>query len=109
MIRLTDDIKHDNSAFRRTGVAQRLQDLRINTLIITGMQTEFCIDSTVKAAYELGYQVIIPEYGTTPLDTPCLKAEQIYAHYMHCVWNRTAAEVLPLEKVLERVNSGSIT
>lgn len=42
-----------------TDLHQRLQDKHIDTLIITGLETEICILATVSGAVDLGYRVIL--------------------------------------------------
>jgi nicotinamidase-related amidase len=46
--------QHPNS-FDRTLLHAQLQQAQIQHLVITGMMTHMCVDSTTRAAYELGY------------------------------------------------------
>ena len=48
--------KHFPSAFRATDLQQRLEDDGIDTLVICGAMTHMCIDTTVRAAFDLGYR-----------------------------------------------------
>lgn len=57
--------KNYNSAFKETNLHEYLKSKDINELIITGMQTDYCIDTTVKVAFEHGFQIIIPEKTNT--------------------------------------------
>jgi len=45
------------------------------------MQTEFCIDTVVRAAYERSYKVTLVSDGHTPFDTRGLAAAGIIAHH----------------------------
>lgn len=54
-----------NSAFKETGLHAYLQETGIEQLVIMGMATNFCIDTTVKVAFEYGYQLAIIKDGTT--------------------------------------------
>ena len=48
--------KHYPSAFRETDLHQRLQAEGIEELIICGAMSHMCIDTTVRAAFDLGYR-----------------------------------------------------
>ena len=45
-----------------------LKEVNEDTLMIVGLQTNFCIDATVKSAFERGYKVIIPKDTNTTFD-----------------------------------------
>lgn len=47
--------KHHPNSFRETGLLEYLQGLGITRLLIAGMMTHMCIDTTVRAAVDLGF------------------------------------------------------
>lgn len=47
--------KHYPNSFRETGLLAHLQGLGITSLLIAGMMTHMCIDTTVRAAVDLGF------------------------------------------------------
>lgn len=47
--------KHYPNSFRQTGLEQYLRDRGITELVICGMMTHMCIDTTVRAAFDLGF------------------------------------------------------
>jgi nicotinamidase-related amidase len=49
--------KHWPSAFRRTGLSQRLGDLKIENLIVTGVLTDSCVTESVFDAVYQGFRV----------------------------------------------------
>lgn len=51
--------KHYPNSFRETGLDEHLKDSGISKLIVVGMMTHNCVDSTVRAAYDLGYKCIV--------------------------------------------------
>jgi len=51
--------KHRGSAFTGTKLAEMLNDLAVDTLIITGFCAEYCVLSTYRAASDLGYTPIL--------------------------------------------------
>lgn len=50
--------QYPNSFFKTT-LQQTLKDLAIEQVVITGMMTHMCVDSTTRASAELGYQPIV--------------------------------------------------
>ena len=53
--------KHDKNAFLNTDLLELLKGWGIERVVITGMMTHLCVDATARAAYDLGFQVIIAE------------------------------------------------
>ena len=56
---LPDEIifkKHYPSSFRDTPLLSYLQKNNINELVIAGMMTHMCIDTTTRAAFDLGFK-----------------------------------------------------
>ena len=67
----TDDIhlvKHYPNAFRETRLNAELKRLDANDLIVVGMMTHMCIDTTVRAAADLGYRVTLLGDATATRD-----------------------------------------
>lgn len=93
--------KRYNSAFKETGLHEYLQKKQIHTVLLTGMQTEYCIDTTCKTAFEKGYQVIIPRNATTTFDHGEFTGAQLVKFYEDEIWNHRFAKLLPLEDVLK--------
>jgi nicotinamidase-related amidase len=100
--------KYYNSAFRQTNLQSYLRSKQIETLVIVGMQTEYCFDTTCKVAFELGYDVIIPEKTNTTFDNDLLSAKQIYTHYNYYVLNNNFAKVLSIENVIHLIKQENI-
>jgi nicotinamidase-related amidase len=53
----------------------------IDRLVITGMQTEMCVDSACRGAVALDYRVALVADAHTTYDTPMLRADLIIAHH----------------------------
>ncbi|HFI0271304.1 TPA: cysteine hydrolase family protein [Streptococcus suis] len=88
-----------NSAFKETGLHSYLQKQKINKLIIMGMATNFCVDTTIKVAFELGYKVAVIQDGTTTGYTGKLDAEDLIDHYQN-IWSWNFAQVDTLENII---------
>jgi nicotinamidase-related amidase len=53
--------KNSSSPFNGTGIDQLLRNLGINTLVVTGMATDMCVETTSRDAADRGYKVIAVE------------------------------------------------
>ena len=73
--------KTASDAFLRTALSEILASRAITKLIICGLQSEFCVDSTVRRAMALGYPVVLVADGHTTVDNGLLSARQIAAHH----------------------------
>lgn len=49
-------VKHFPNSFRETGLHAYLQSQQVTHLVICGMMTHMCIDATVRAAKDMGYE-----------------------------------------------------
>jgi nicotinamidase-related amidase len=91
--------KQYNSAFFKTGLKDYLDTKKIDTIILTGLQTEYCIDATLKSAFDNGYNVIIPEQTNTTFDNEYLSGQKLYEFYNYKIWNNRFAKVLSVDEV----------
>lgn len=48
--------KHFPNSFRDTGLQEVLAKLGVKELVIAGMMTQMCVDTTTRAAFDLGYK-----------------------------------------------------
>ena len=74
-------VKTHCSAFQDTDLAARLKAMDADRLIVCGMQTEYCVDSTVRSAFERGFEVTLVSDAHSTGDTHALKAKDIIAHH----------------------------
>ena len=68
-------------AFHRTDLGDLLRRHGITTLVICGMHTEFCVDTTTRRALALGFPVFLVEDAHTTEDKGHLSALQIIRHH----------------------------
>lgn len=52
-------LKHYPNSFRETGLGEHLKSLHVTRLVLAGMMTSMCVDATARAAFDLGYEVIL--------------------------------------------------
>ncbi|MFW9878850.1 MAG: cysteine hydrolase family protein [Candidatus Thorarchaeota archaeon] len=73
--------KYYPDSFLDTNLEEQLRMREINFLIIAGLATDMCIDTTVKSAFSHGYKVTLIKDAHSTMDSEVLKASQIIAHH----------------------------
>ena len=87
--RLDEDLlvrKRACDSFYETGLEGLLRERNVRELLISGYATDFCVDTTVRAAMSLDFQVIVAGDAHTTVDRPHLEARSIVEHH-HYVWD----------------------
>jgi nicotinamidase-related amidase len=73
--------KHTPDSFHETILRDELEKMGIKKLVIGGIQTEYCVDTTSRRAFSLGYDVTLVEDGHGTWDNRYITAEQVIAHH----------------------------
>lgn len=73
--------KHACDAFFETRLQEELAARGVKQLVIAGCMTQYCIDTSVRRAVSLGYDVLLASDSHTTADTSTLRFEQIIAHH----------------------------
>jgi nicotinamidase-related amidase len=73
--------KTASDAFHKTDLHTMLQARGVTSLIACGLQSELCVDSTVRRALALGYPVTLVADAHSTIDNGVLTATQISAHH----------------------------
>lgn len=92
-----------NSAFKGTGLLEYLKGKGEKDVIIVGLQTDYCIDATVKCGFEHGFNIIVPSYGNTTVNNEFMLAEQSYKYHNEFMWNGRYAECISMEDTIKRM------
>ena len=95
-------VKTINSCFGNKDFKQYMKSREDKRLMIVGLQTNYCIDATVKSAFERGYEVIIPEGTNSTFDNDYMTGETAVRYYNEDVWDGLA-DVVPFEEALEMI------
>jgi nicotinamidase-related amidase len=82
--------KRATDSFHETELQSVLKDLGVSSLIICGLQSEFCVDTTTRRALALGYPVQLVSDGHSTMDSAVLNAQQITAHHNETLANITS-------------------
>jgi nicotinamidase-related amidase len=79
-------VKDVPNAFLGTDLEQRLRSEGIDELVIAGMMTSMCVDATVRAAVDLGFEVTVvgdacaaPDLAYGGVEVP---GEQVHAAFL---------------------------
>lgn len=72
-----------NSAFIGTDLRQRLDELQIKTLVITGIQTDHCVSTTARMAGNFGYDTIVVSDATATFDRTAPTGEKFPSQLIH--------------------------
>lgn len=100
--------KEYNSAFHKTELREYLESKEIDTIILVGLQTEYCIDATLKSAFDYEYKIIIPKETNTTFDNEYLSGEKLYEFYNYKIWNKRFANVLSMDDVIKILLDNSL-
>ena len=68
-------------AFLRTNLQELLQSRHVGHLVVCGMHTEFCVDTTVRRALACGYPVTLVADAHTSSGNAVLTPQQVIAHH----------------------------
>ena len=90
--------KRYNSMFKETGLKEYLDQQGIQQLVLCGMQTEYCVDTSVKVGFEYGYKLVIPEGAVTTFDGEDIPAETLNEFYEN-IWEERFADVLDYKTI----------
>jgi nicotinamidase-related amidase len=95
--------KRATDSFHDTELQAVLQQRGITDLVICGLQSEFCVDTTTRRALALGYPVQLVSDGHTTMDNAVLKAALISAHHNETLVNITSfgprVRAIPAEQI----------
>jgi nicotinamidase-related amidase len=90
-------VKTRCDAFFRTELDAKLKARGIERLVMAGLQTEYCIDTSVRSAMSHGYKVVLASDAHSTFDSPDLKAADITAHHNRVL--RSFAEIVPAAEI----------
>jgi len=94
-------VKTINSCFGNRDFAAYMEQQEDKRLMVIGLQTNWCIDCTVKSAFERGYEVIIPEGANSTFDNDYMTGEVTYKYYNEEIWPDVFAECVTFEEAID--------
>ncbi len=90
--------KETPDSFLRTTLRDELESRGIGRLVLAGMQTEYCVDTTCRRAFGPGYDVTLAADAHGTWDVGNLTAAQIVTHHNEVMGNGFA-EVVPSAEI----------
>lgn len=95
--------KSTPDAFLRTELEAALRGTGVEHLILCGMHSEFCVDTTARRALALGFRVTLVSDGHTSAGNTAISPQQVIAHH-----NATLTNISSFGPRVHAVPSGSI-
>ncbi len=97
-------VKHYPNSFRDTTLHELLKKNEVSRLVIAGMMTHMCIDTTVRAAFDLGYECIVAGDGCATrslgFDNNIITAEDVQRSFLAAL-NGTFAKVVKADQIYD--------
>ena len=97
--------KHYPNSFRDTRLLSYLHEEHLKRLVICGMMTHMCIDATVRAAFDHGFECLVAE-DACATRTLIHKGHSIPANYVNLSFlaalNAIYARVLTTEEIISQ-------
>ena len=100
-------VKTINSCFGNRDFRDYMERQEDRRLMIVGLQTNYCIDCTVKSAFERGFEVIIPEGTNSTFDNDYMTDETACRYYNEDVWEELADSVT-MEEAIDLLGSSPV-
>lgn len=98
--------KHFPNSFRDTPLLERLREFKVAELVIAGMMTHMCIDATTRAAFDFGFECLIPSDACATkdltLDGKSVPADAVH-HAFLAALNGTYGRVTTAAEVVAAV------
>jgi nicotinamidase-related amidase len=90
-------------AFFETSLDEDLAALGVKRLVVAGCMTQYCVDTSVRRAVTMGYDVVLAADGHSTADAGDLRFEQIIAHHNNALdgfdAGSHAVEVRPIANI----------
>ena len=96
-------IKTINSCFGNNDLANYLRESKEKVLMIVGLQTNFCVDASVKSAFERGYKVIVPKGTNSTFDNDYMDRETTYKYYNDMMWPERFASCISVDDAIKMI------
>ena len=99
-------IKHYPNSFRETPLLEHLRTLNVSRLVVAGMMTHMCVDTTVRAAADLGLSCLLAHDAcatrTLSFQGRTVEAKDVQAAFLAALQG-LFAEVLPAAEISRRL------
>lgn len=97
--------KHFPNSFLKTELASQLIEKGVNKIVVVGMMTHMCIDATVRAAVELGFETTLIQDACATRELSyqdqVVPAEQVHYAFVSAL-NGMYANVISIDEFLQQ-------
>lgn len=94
--------KHAPNSFRDTPLLTHLRERQVSRLVVAGMMTHLCIDTTVRAAFDFGFGCVVAHDAcatrSLAFNGAAVSAEQVQTAFLAALGG-VFAQVLPAEAI----------
>jgi nicotinamidase-related amidase len=94
--------KHEPNSFLNTDLLELLKNWEIDRVVICGMMTHLCVDAAARAAYDLGFHVIVAEDACATRDLQyrdtTIPAEHVHKAFLAAL--KSYGKVMKSEEIL---------
>ena len=97
-------VKTASSSFTNRDFAAYMEKQEDKSLMIIGLQTNYCIDATVRSAVERGFRVIIPEGTNSTFDNEYMTGETTYLYYNEEIWPDRYADCVTFDEAMDMIS-----
>jgi nicotinamidase-related amidase len=99
--------KYFPNSFRDTGLAEYLKENEIDKLVICGMMTHMCIDTTTRAAFDLGFTCLLASDACATrdlqgIDGRIISSDQVH-HAFIAALGMVFAKAAPTDEILDLI------
>ena len=98
-------VKTINSCFGNPEFVKYLNDSGEKELMIVGLQTEYCIDATIKSAFERGFKVYVPKSTNSTFDNNYLSAKKAVKYYNEWIWPDLFSESVTINEAIKVIKN----
>jgi nicotinamidase-related amidase len=103
--------KHEVNAFRGTNLLDLLKGFKVKSLVIIGMQTHMCLEGTVRAAADYGFDVSVAEDACATRDLE-YNGKKIPAEAVHlstlATLKGTYARIVATDELAKELGPGGL-
>ncbi|MBO4679447.1 MAG: GNAT family N-acetyltransferase, partial [Lachnospiraceae bacterium] len=70
-------------------------------VMVVGLQTNYCIDATLRTGFDNGFEMIVPEYTNSTFDNDYMDKETCYNYYNDEIWPDRFATCVTMDEARE--------
>jgi nicotinamidase-related amidase len=100
--------KHFPNSFRETPLLDHLRSLGVERVVIGGMMTHMCVDATVRAAFDFGFECWVAQ-DACATKTLAFGEQSISAQHVHLAFlaalKSAYGKVLPVDEIISQVTA----